>query len=224
MTAFPQPSSKQKKIYTATLLLSLAAVVVTIFLLEAHFKPSEGGSFCNINDYWNCDRVNKSIFAEIFGIPMSVLGFGFYTFFSLTLFGLIKNFNFSKYLHKIGFSNILKITLAGTLLASLCLMFYETTILGNLAYIGIIKAIIFITTYIATFKFAQKHDRPVVYFMAFLQLLTLFGMDFTLYLTNVEFFVLEAVCIFCITQQILLAIITGFTTKALLNSPNEHTA
>lgn len=222
MSVFPHPSSKQKKIYTGLLLLSLAAVIVTVLLIQAHFQPSEGGSFCNIDDYWNCDRVNKSIFAEIFGIPMSILGFGFYTFYSLVLFGLLKNFNFSKYINKIGYQLLLKLTLGGALLGTLSLMFYEFSILGNLAYMAVVRAIIFIFLYIAVFKNALKKDRPLVSFMSFLQLLTLFGLNFTLYLSNVEFFVLEAICIFCLTQQILLIFITGLNTSALLNSPNEH--
>ena len=78
MNPFQHQSSKLKKLYTSIFLLSLAALFVTVILINSHYESSAAGSFCNIDDYWNCDKVNKSTFAEIFGIPVSVLGFGFY--------------------------------------------------------------------------------------------------------------------------------------------------
>ena len=45
--------------------LAAAGIFVTIYLIFQHYR-TVGGSFCNVNDYVNCDIVNKSKYAEIF--------------------------------------------------------------------------------------------------------------------------------------------------------------
>lgn len=131
-----------KKYLHAIVVLSFAGMLVTGYLIYQHYKDA-GGSFCNIDDFVNCDIVNKSMYAEIFGIPVSVLGFVAYgIFFLVSLFF----HHFEKKIH------------AGPLLAGLTL------------FSGM-------------------------------------GLLFSLYLTYIEFFVLRAVCIFCLTQQIIIFII-----------------
>lgn len=53
---------------------SFLGMLVTAYLIYQHYKPSSD-SFCNINNFISCDIVNKSIYAEIFGVPVSILGF-----------------------------------------------------------------------------------------------------------------------------------------------------
>ena len=65
--------------------LNLVAVLATIYLTYAHFKPS-ASEVCNFGEQWNCEIVNQSIYSEIFGIPVSILGFITYTL--LTAFAL----------------------------------------------------------------------------------------------------------------------------------------
>jgi uncharacterized membrane protein len=43
------------------------------YLMYVHFKPS-GSSLCDFGDGFSCDIVNKSVYAEIFGVPVSLLG------------------------------------------------------------------------------------------------------------------------------------------------------
>lgn len=124
--------SPNGKFFIALLFLSLTGMIVTAYLVYQHYKDP-GGAFCNVNDYVSCDIVNKSIYSEIFGIPVAVLGF--------------------------------------------------------LAY-GLL--------------FVLSVTRRLV---GFATLFSGAGLLFSLYLTYIEFFVLQALCILCITQQILILFI-----------------
>src|SRR3989344_6216688 len=52
---------------------SILAIIIFSYLLYLHYKPSES-KFCNFGEGFNCDIVNKSIYSEIAGIPVSLLG------------------------------------------------------------------------------------------------------------------------------------------------------
>lgn len=116
---------------------SFLGMLVSAYLLYQHYKPSTG-SFCAISEYINCDIVNKSIYSEIFGVPVSVLGFLAYAVFFAASILVIKN-----YLRLERIVNIL------------------------FAFAGV-------------------------------------SLLFSFYLTYIEFFVLNAVCPFCIIQQFLI--------------------
>lgn len=61
------------------------ASAICIYLTKLHYSPSES-SICNISDTLNCDIVNASTYSEIYGIPVAVLGLGFYLI--VTAFGI----------------------------------------------------------------------------------------------------------------------------------------
>lgn len=123
--------------------LAFAGMLVTAYLIYQHYKPS-ADAFCNISNYISCDIVNKSIYAEILGIPVSILGFAAYS----TLF-------------------------AGTFLKETKNIWMALTIFSGI------------------------------------------GLLFSLYLTYVELFLLNAICIFCITQQIIILFIFLLCLKNL---------
>lgn len=129
-----------KKYFYLLSVLSLAGVGVTIYLIHQHFADP-GTTFCNVTEYVSCDRVNKSIYAEIFGIPISVFG----------------------------------------------LLAYTTMLLSFISFV-------------VSWKHAHKILVPLTFFVGF-------GLLFSLYLTYIEFFVLYAICLFCIAQQILILLI-----------------
>ncbi len=68
--------------------VSLVGVCFSGYSLYHHLQvKSQGGStdaFCNINSSVSCDKVAASIYSEIFGVPLGVLGIGF--FLSLLVF------------------------------------------------------------------------------------------------------------------------------------------
>lgn len=129
--------------------LSFLGMFVAAYLVYQHFKIP-GSSFCNVSDYVSCDVVNKSRYSEIFGIPVSILGFLAYVLIFFTSFGLVKGWKFEK-----------------------------------------ISSI-----------FSAKNV------FHFLTLFSILSLAFSLYLTYVEFFVLYALCIFCLTQQTIILIIS----------------
>jgi vitamin-K-epoxide reductase (warfarin-sensitive) len=62
-----------KKRYLALTVINLLALAISIYLATLHFKP-DLSSVCVISEKWNCDIVNKSIYSQILGIPVSILG------------------------------------------------------------------------------------------------------------------------------------------------------
>jgi protein-disulfide isomerase/uncharacterized membrane protein len=48
------------------------------YLLQQKVEASTGGSLCNIDQVFNCDTVNRSEWSMAFGVPISLLGMGFY--------------------------------------------------------------------------------------------------------------------------------------------------
>jgi protein-disulfide isomerase/uncharacterized membrane protein len=50
---------------------------VSLYLGRQH-HPAFAESACNINEVFNCDVVNTSAYSELFGIPVALLGTGFY--------------------------------------------------------------------------------------------------------------------------------------------------
>lgn len=59
------------------LLLALIGLLLSLYLFKEHLLPS-GKSFCDINQKISCDIVNRSPYAEILGVPVSLLGILYY--------------------------------------------------------------------------------------------------------------------------------------------------
>jgi len=64
---------KRPKRDIALLAVALIGLILASYAMTLHYKPNKD-SFCNINETFNCDKVNKSPWAVFFGIPVSVLG------------------------------------------------------------------------------------------------------------------------------------------------------
>lgn len=61
------------------LVASIFGAAMSAYLAHQHQEALQGGSsICNISSVINCDAVNTSRYAEIFGIPIALLGLGFY--------------------------------------------------------------------------------------------------------------------------------------------------
>ena len=56
---------------------SVFGVAVSLYLGVQH-HPSAGESFCSVDSVFNCDTVNRSQWSEVAGIPIALLGAGFY--------------------------------------------------------------------------------------------------------------------------------------------------
>ncbi len=73
------------------LFLSLAGIIISVFLSVQHYAPSSG-AFCNFGEHFSCSLVNNSVYSEIFGIPVAFFGvLWFFVAFFLSLIALRKN-------------------------------------------------------------------------------------------------------------------------------------
>jgi uncharacterized membrane protein len=57
----------------AILVLALAGLILSAVSLVSHYKKSPT-EYCDFNDNFNCDIVNRSVFSEIHGVPVAGVG------------------------------------------------------------------------------------------------------------------------------------------------------
>jgi uncharacterized membrane protein len=57
---------------------SVAGLLMMAYLAHVHFAPLGTASFCEFGTGFSCEVVNKSPFAEILGVPISVMGLGYF--------------------------------------------------------------------------------------------------------------------------------------------------
>jgi len=55
------------------IIIALIGLLFSVYSITLHYAPA-GSSICNVNETFNCDKVNKSPWATLFGIPVSILG------------------------------------------------------------------------------------------------------------------------------------------------------
>jgi protein-disulfide isomerase/uncharacterized membrane protein len=75
-----KPSAKQA--YTAIVVLSVLAAVLSLQLLVHHLEHRlglvTGKSFCSVNEFFDCDKVATSKYSEFLGIPVASYGLFFF--------------------------------------------------------------------------------------------------------------------------------------------------
>ena len=68
-------------------LTALTATGVSLYLTRQHLIVAQGAiSICNVNETFNCDAVNQSVWSELFGIPIALFGAAFYLALAVVLF------------------------------------------------------------------------------------------------------------------------------------------
>src|SRR3989338_8532030 len=108
----PQKERRDSKLRWFTR-LNLLGVAITAYLSYLHFKPS-ASTICTINEYLDCDIVNKSIYSELWGIPVALLGFLTYLFLLIVTRKLLKGYSFTSFHHTLTFSRVSHILWATT--------------------------------------------------------------------------------------------------------------
>ena len=152
---------KVRKILKWFIRLNFLAILITLYLVYMHYKP-DASEICTFSDTWDCDIVNKSPYAEFFGVPVAILGLMAYLFLFAAAIGIARDMKFYKYL---------------------------------------------------------KFLRPIR-LMWIMFGVTAVGVLFSGYLTYIELFVLEAICIFCLAQQIII-VIDIFMMLSILSAIDE---
>ncbi len=79
-----------KKILFLIIILSFIGMMLSSYSLYLHY--SDSNSFCNINEKFNCDVVNKGPYSTFLGIPTALIGLLGYSLILLLSFLKYKNF------------------------------------------------------------------------------------------------------------------------------------
>lgn len=70
----------------ATAILCVAGAALSAVSLQNHFSASQTG-YCDLNEIFNCDLVNRSIYARFMGVPVALIGLvGYLLLGGLTVF------------------------------------------------------------------------------------------------------------------------------------------
>ncbi|MBI2106422.1 vitamin K epoxide reductase family protein [Candidatus Woesearchaeota archaeon] len=144
------------------LVCSILAIITFSYLLYIHYKPTES-KFCNFGEGFNCDIVNKSIYSEIMGIPVSLLG-------ALTFIGVLALSILSLNSYKKKFSYYFTIDINSmtklifwisviSLLFALYLIYIEAFVLYSFCIFCLIGDILIIITLITSYLLMKRGDR-----------------------------------------------------------------
>lgn len=141
------------------LVCSILAIFVFSYLLYIHYKPTES-KFCNFGEGFNCDIVNKSIYSEIAGIPVSLLGA--LTFLGILILSILSLNNYNKkvsYYFVLNSELMIKIIFwisVASLLFALYLVYIEAFVLYSFCIFCLIGDILIIITLITSYLLMQK--------------------------------------------------------------------
>jgi vitamin-K-epoxide reductase (warfarin-sensitive) len=84
--AVTDPAARNRILFALIVLLSLAGIIVSAVSLQRHYAKS-ATEFCDLNQKFSCDIVNRSEYSTIQGIPVAGIGvFGYATLFVLASF------------------------------------------------------------------------------------------------------------------------------------------
>jgi vitamin-K-epoxide reductase (warfarin-sensitive) len=62
-----------RRLMVAISLVALGGVAISSVSLYHHFNKSKT-SFCDINEVFNCDLVNRSTYSTVLGVPVALIG------------------------------------------------------------------------------------------------------------------------------------------------------
>jgi len=67
------PTATVTRLMSVVAILAVCGIVVSSVSLQHHYAKSKT-EFCDIGDSFNCDIVNRSVYSEIVGIPVALIG------------------------------------------------------------------------------------------------------------------------------------------------------
>src|SRR3989344_7876708 len=108
------------------LISSLLALLTSTYLLYQHYADTS--SFCDISQDISCDIVNRSIYSEIFNIPISLLSLIAFYFIAIITISALKNRKIFG-LNKKNIFDIIFYLMLASLLFALYLVYIEAFVL-----------------------------------------------------------------------------------------------
>lgn len=148
--------SNPKLYFKFILPLSVLGLVSSIYLVMLHFSP-ELSDVCKLGESFDCDKVNKSSYSEIFGIPVAILGALYYILItvisSIFLFKdkLLSNVNMLDLFNALFF-----ITTIG-LLFSVYLTYHEAFTLKTYCIFCVVQQIAILIIWCLQFRLVSSH-------------------------------------------------------------------
>ncbi len=137
-----------KNILLLLTLLSFIGIILSSYSLYSHY--SNTSSFCDINEKFNCDIVNKGEYSTFLGIPVALIGLLGYSLLFLTTF-----FKYKKiYEEKIKVYLILLIT--GAFLFSTYLTYLESFVIKTYCIICLFSYLNITIMLLLTLKYKEK--------------------------------------------------------------------
>jgi len=126
---------------------AFAAIGATamLYLVYVHYKPS-GSAFCDFGDGFSCEIVNKSVYADIFGVPISVIGLAYFVVIGV----LSRRDLFAKYVEEIQ-----ALTVA-SLVFGLYLTWIEVYLLGSICVFCELAKVMMIAVAVTTVIAAKR--------------------------------------------------------------------
>ncbi len=148
--------NKYKRIISG---LAVIGLLIMSYLTYIHYANAE--SFCDISETVSCDVVTTSIYSEIFGFPVAILGLGYFAFVLWQIFSNKKDLS----LQTIFFITIF------VLVPSLYLSSLELLVIKAVCVLcetsKLIMVIILITSFIAIHKNKKITARMIIPFIIF---------------------------------------------------------
>src|SRR5690606_16934111 len=83
-----------KKFIIGSLLIALIGSILSIYSINHHLDlrlNGETDAVCNINALYSCDDVARSEYSEVMGMPLGVLGLGFFVALAILSIIMLKN-------------------------------------------------------------------------------------------------------------------------------------
>jgi uncharacterized membrane protein len=139
----------RRRLMVAVALVALAGVAVSSVSLYHHFSKSKT-SFCDINESFNCDLVNRSQYSSVLGVPVALIGILGY----LLILGLV-----TIYREKAETPVILLIVSAAGLGFALYLTYIEAYVLGAWCVLCLSSLALILTTSVLSGVFVAKSLR-----------------------------------------------------------------
>jgi len=146
----------EKRGLIVILISSLIAIITSTYLVYQHY--SDTSSFCDITQDISCDIVNRSLYSEVFGIPVS--GLSLLTFYIVTVLSIfaLKNKNIFGLNKKAMFDIIFWLMLIGVI-AALYLIYIEAFVLYAVCPLCVLLDILILIVLITIIKLKKQLGR-----------------------------------------------------------------
>ena len=148
-----------KKGLKLVIIFSILAVIIFSYLINVHYKK-EKESFCDISTGISCDIVNKSVYSEIFGIPVALFGALTFLLIGVLSFIALKNKPIKIANKSFKQKDILKLLLAilvFSVLFSLWLIYAELYLILSICILCVVSDIIILITLFILIKLNEKN-------------------------------------------------------------------